>query len=74
MPREYLIDYRNKHGLKSVEMAKMLDLSESYYNQIENGNRQKKMDIALVVLISNVTGIPMQEIIERETEPEGVIT
>ena len=37
MPREYLIDYRNKHGLKSVEMAKMLDLSESYYNQIEKG-------------------------------------
>ena len=74
MPRDYLIDYRARNGIKAVDMAERLGLSESYYSQIENGNRQKKMDIALVVLISNVTGIPMQEIIERETEPEGVTT
>lgn len=66
MAREYLIAYRKEHGLKSADMAKRLDLSESYYSQIEKGNRQKKMDIALVALISNVTGMSMQEVIECE--------
>ena len=70
MAREYLIAYRKEHGLKSSDMAKRLDLSESYYSQIEKGNRQKKMDIALVALISNVTGMSMQEVIEYENALE----
>lgn len=71
MPRDYLIAYRNSNGIKAADMAKRLGLSESYYSQIENGKRQKKMDIALVSVISAVTGIPIAEIIERESEAEG---
>ena len=48
-------------------MAERLGLSESYYSQIENGKRQKNMDIALVAVISKVTGIPLQEIVEHES-------
>ena len=70
MPRDYLIDYRARNGIKAVDMAKRLGLSESYYSQIENGKRQKKMDIALVSVISAATGIPIAEIIEYENEPE----
>ena len=67
MPRQYLIDYRKENGIKAADMAERLGLSESYYSQIENGKRQKNMDIALVAVISKVTGIPLQEIVEHES-------
>ena len=70
MPRDYLIKYRVRNGIKAADMAKQLGLSESYYSQIENGKRQKNMDIALVSVISKVTGIPLQEIVEHESRPD----
>ena len=68
MPRDYLIAYRKESGISAAEMAEKLGLSESYYSLIENGKRQKNMDITLAALISNVTGIPIQRIVEIEKE------
>lgn len=68
MPRDYLIAYRKESGISATEMAEKLGLSESYYSLIENGKRQKNMDITLAALISNVTGIPIQRIVEIEKE------
>lgn len=47
---ERLIKYRIEKGLLKREMAKKLNVSESYYNLIENGKREpsKRVMIALV--------------------------
>lgn len=66
MARTYLKQFREDNEIKSGEMAKRLGLSESYYSLIENGQRQKPMDITLVSRISAVTGMSIGEIVEME--------
>ena len=66
--REYLVALRKEKNLTQKELARKLDVSESYYNQIENGERQKKMDISLVNRLSLVLGIPITTIIKHENE------
>lgn len=64
--REWLLNLRKKRGMTQLDVAKKLDISEAYFNYIENGERQKKMDIALVSRLSTVFDIPLSEIIEFE--------
>lgn len=66
--REWLEAARSSKGLTQAEMAKRLDVSESYYSLIERGERQKKMDVTLVAKISAVLGIPLSRIVEYETK------
>ena len=66
--REYLLTLRKGKNLAQKELAQKLDVSESYYNQIENGERQKNMDISLVNRLSLVLEIPITTIIEHENE------
>lgn len=64
--RDWLLSARQKSGMTQREVADKLELSESYYSYIENGERQKKMDMALVSKFSVVFGIPLSEIVEME--------
>lgn len=64
--RDWLLTERKKKGLTQLEVAKKLDISESYYNYIEAGERQKKMDVALASKLSVVFGIPLEKIVELE--------
>ena len=64
--REWLLNLRKEKGMTQLDVAKQLDISEAYFNYIENGERQKKMDIALVSKLSTVLGVPLTEIIENE--------
>lgn len=66
--REYLLTLRKGKNLTQKELAQKLDVSESYYNQIENGERQKNMDISLVNRLSLALEIPITTIIEHENE------
>ena len=66
--REYLLTLRKEKNLTQKELAQKLDVSESYYNQIENGERQKNMDISLVNRLSLVLEIPITTIIEYENK------
>jgi DNA-binding XRE family transcriptional regulator len=50
------------------EMGQKLDISESYYCAIENGDRQKKMDIVLVTDIARIFRIPISKVASYETE------
>ncbi len=52
MFNERLLEFRNKLGLNKRQMAKKLDINESYYNVIENGKRNPSKTIMdrLVVL------------------------
>jgi len=64
--RTWLEDLRNKKGFTMKQMGEALDISESYYCHIENGVRQKDMDITLVSKLSSVLSISISEIFEFE--------
>lgn len=66
--RKYLISLRTEKGLTQKKIAQKLDISESYYNQIEKGERQKKMDITLLNRLSVVLEIPITVLIEYENK------
>ena len=70
--RDWLLNARRERGLTQLDVAKKLDISEAYFNYIENGERQKKMDIALASKLSMILDIPLAEIIEFE-KSEGMM-
>ncbi|MBD5112894.1 MAG: helix-turn-helix transcriptional regulator [Ruminococcaceae bacterium] len=69
--RNYLVTLRKEKNLTQKQLAKKLDISESYYNQIENGERQKRMDITVIDRLSKALGIPASDIIRYESEIKG---
>lgn len=66
--REYLISLRTEKGLTQKQIAQKLDIYESYYNQIEKGERQKKMDITLLNRLSLALEIPITVLINYENK------
>ena len=41
--------FREEAGLTQLEMAQRLNISESYYCQLENGKRRMSLDVALSI-------------------------
>ena len=68
--RKYLVALRKEKGLTQKQLSEKLDISESYYNQIENGERQKNMDVSLLVKISSALDVPLTKLIEFENRTE----
>lgn len=66
--REYLISLRTEKGLTQKQIDQKLDISESYYNQIEKGERKKKMDITLLNRLSLALEIPITVLINYENK------
>lgn len=64
--REWLRDARQSQRLTMKQMAAKLHISESYYCSIENGYRQRDMDISLVGKISDVLEISVKQILKLE--------
>ena len=64
--REYLKELRKIKRLTQLEVAKKLDISESYYNQIENGERQTQLKASILVGLSNVFNISVDELLRYE--------
>lgn len=64
--RDWLAEERKKRGMTQREVADKLDISESYYNYIESGERQKNMDLAVASKLSVVFGMTIEEIIAKE--------
>lgn len=69
--RDWLMKARKEKGLTQLEVAKQLNISESYYCFIENGDRQKKMDIVVAYKLSLIFGIPIERILEFERIETG---
>ena len=69
--RKWLRRARESKGLTMKTMGDKLGVSESYYCGIENGTRQKKMDIALASALAISLDIPIAEVIENERSAEG---
>lgn len=67
-PRKYLIELREKNKMSQQNVADKLNLSRQYYCGIENGNRQKKMDITLISALAMVFGLTLGEIADFEKQ------
>lgn len=66
--REWLKTARVEKNLTMKEMGVKLGISESYYCSIENGIRQKKMDLGLVAALASILEVPMEAIAQFESE------
>ena len=64
--REWLRNARLGKGFTMKRFADELHISESYYCSIENGYRQKDMDISLVEKISKSLRVPVSQILKFE--------
>ncbi len=64
--REWLRNARLGKGFTMKRLADELHISESYYCSIENGYRQKDMDISLVEKISKSLCVPVSQILKFE--------
>ena len=64
--RDWLKEKRVEKNLTQDQMAEQLGISLSYYNLIENGERQKKMDLSIANQLSVILGMTLKEIIELE--------
>ena len=64
--REWLIKLRG--NASQGDIAKKLGITQQYYSYIENGERQKKMDIQICEKIAHVFGISVEDVIKFETE------
>ena len=50
------------------EFGASIGLSEQYYWMVENGYRQKRMSVDLLAKIAEVTGKPIEMLVEAENE------
>lgn len=66
--RRWLKEQRVLHDLTQAQMAKRLEITESYYSYIESGERQKRLDITLVSKLSAIFNLPIQQIVKFEEE------
>ena len=72
--RKYLVERRNQLELSQQDVADLIGVSRQYYSFIENGSRQKKMDIDLLSKLADALSIPIADLIEmerRNTDAEG---
>ena len=66
--RQYLVSLRNEHGYSQQDVADKLNISRQYYQMIETGERQKKMDISLASGIATLYGISVMDVENFEKE------
>lgn len=65
--REYLIEAREKAGLTQQDVANRIGISRQYYQMVETGERQKRMDLPLAGGLSAILNIPITEIVQKES-------
>lgn len=66
--RIWLKKLRAKKSLSQKEIGRQLNISESYYNLIENGERQKKMSLSILLRLSQILDTPIQTLIGLESD------
>lgn len=64
--RGWMFTARESKGLTIKQVASALGITEGYYSLIENGKRQKKLDMTTAIKLSSVFGMSVQEIADAE--------
>jgi len=70
--REYLKELRKNKNLTQMDVASRLDMSESYYNLIENGSRQTTLRIDVAQGLAEALDIPLSKLLELENKKDEV--
>lgn len=66
--REYLKREREKHGFTQKYVAEKLGISQNYYCDIENGNRQNEIKASVLIGLADIFGLSVDEIVKKESE------
>lgn len=66
--REYLKKLRLSKKLSQREIASALEISQPYYSDIENGNRQIDMTLSFMNALSLIFGLSLDEIVSLEND------
>lgn len=66
MERTYLIRIRKQRGETQQAAADALGITRQYYALIEDGARQKRMDIVFAEKLSKHFGVPLNDIFDFE--------
>lgn len=66
--RSYLKSCRENMNITMKQMGEKINISESYYFLIENGERQKDMSLSLMEKLAGAFNLPLDEIIKAEKE------
>lgn len=64
--RDWIKKLRLEKNYTQSSVAEKLGISQSYYNLIENGERQKKLSMVLVQKLIEVFGVTFEYICEQE--------
>ncbi len=64
--RDWLRQIRKDRRMTMKDMGVKLGISESYYCAIENGERQKRMDLALAASLAAVLGLAVAQVVAYE--------
>ena len=64
--RTWLKELRTERGMTQKEMAQKIGITEAYYALIENGQRQKKMDVTILAGIAKATGTSVGRVAVKE--------
>lgn len=64
--RKYLICLREQRNETQQLVADSIGLTRQYYQQIEYGDRQKRMDIVLATKLADHFGVGVDYIIRQE--------
>lgn len=64
--REYLKELRRISGDSQQKVASAIGMTRQNYNFIENGKRQKDIDLPLLLKLSQFFNVPLESLIEAE--------
>lgn len=64
--RKYLLDKRKEKNLSTKEIALILGISPTHYNDIENGKRNPSIELSLK--ISDFFKVPLTTILRGRTQ------
>lgn len=65
--REYLKDLRKQAGLKQVEVAEKLGVTQAYIAQLENG-RTRQISVNLADNLATIYGVNIKQIVLGENQ------
>ena len=64
--RKWLKELREHEKLSQTSVAKQLGITQHYYSMIENGERQKDLDLSIVMKLAELFGVTVEWIAEQE--------
>ena len=64
--REWLKNIREKKKLSQQNVANNVGITRQYYNQIENGERQKDLDLSMATKLAKIFDVSIDWIIAEE--------